>query len=232
MTLRGPVLTLLAVAVLSAALYLVNVRTTAQTETASQASAPAVALEQSATPLAPPSQSAPPPPSDAPSDEQEITAYAGRTSGNEATIAITVEDGQVAAYVCDGKQLESWLQGSIADGRLNLQGGDRAEVTGAVQGDAVFGTVWVQGKQWAYSAQRAEPPAGLYEGRGTVDGEPARVGWIVLPDGRQVGVADIGGVRRPAPPLNPSRLDPVQVDGGQLIPRPVDGTHPVLQSPS
>ncbi|MFN2496697.1 MAG: hypothetical protein ABR608_12435 [Pseudonocardiaceae bacterium] len=231
MTLRGPVLTLLAVAALSAVLYLVNVRTAAQTETATQAGASLAPTQESAVPLAPPSGPAPPPPGPPPV-RQQVAAYAGRTSGNEVTIAITVENGQAAAYVCDGKQIESWLEGSIADGQLTLWGSDGAKVTGAVQGDAVFGTVWVQGKQWAYSAQRAESPAGLYEGRGTVDGEPARVGWIVLPDGSQVGVVAIGEVRQPAPPLNPSRLGPVLLDGSQLVPRPVEGADPVLEPPS
>ena len=39
--------------------------------------------------------------------------------------------------------------------------------------------VTVDGKEWPFSAKGVASPAGLYEGRGNVDGVAARVGWIV-----------------------------------------------------
>lgn len=233
---RGPVITLLAVAALAAVLFVVNMRTVA--ETAARASAPParaapaaqvpVVTEPPDGPPAPPAgQPAPPPPA-APSQAN----YAGRTSGNEATIAIAVEGDAASAYVCDGKQIESWLDGTIENGQLTLQGGDGDKVTGSVQDGAVFGTMQVQGKQWPYSAQPAEAPAGLYDGQGTVDGAPARVGWIVLQDGSQVGVADIGGVRQPAPAIDPQQLSSVELGGSVIVPQPVGGNDDVVRPPS
>src|SRR5262249_6242521 len=107
----------------------------------------------------------------------EQATYAGRTSGNEATIAISVRAGPAAAYVCDGHRVEAWLQGAITGGRLSVQGARGNSATGTLEGDAMFGTVSVNGKQWPYSARLASPPAGLYQGRGTVNGTPTRIGW-------------------------------------------------------
>jgi hypothetical protein len=49
------------------------------------------------------------------------TFVSGLETVHEATIAIAVRDGQAAAYayayVCDGRRVEAWLQGTIADGR-------------------------------------------------------------------------------------------------------------------
>lgn len=240
MNLRGPVLTLLAVVGLAAVLLLVNMRTA--TETATQITIPPVTTPVPAATQVPivtqPPDLIPPPdvtqvpaeaPGSAPVVAPDQTAYAGRTSGNEATIAITVQGDQVAAYLCDGDQVEAWLEGTITGGELNLQGSGDAGATGSLAGDAVFGTVQVQGTQWPYAAQRAESPAGLYEGRGTVDGAPARIGWVVLPDGSQTGVAKIGDTTRPAPALDPGRLTGVEVDGSTIVPRPVAGADPVVQ---
>ncbi|MGQ0776406.1 MAG: hypothetical protein ACT4NY_18600 [Pseudonocardiales bacterium] len=234
---RGPIITLFAVAALAAVLLAVNVRTTAQTQTAGQATSPTatgqapapVRAPASAQPTADPQSADPQPP---PPVEAEESAYAGRTSGDEATIALAVRGGEVYGYICDGKQVESWLEGTITDGKLTLQGRDDARADGSIQGDAVFGTLWVQGKKWPYAAQRAERPAGLYEGNGTVDGAAARVGWIVLQDGSQVGIANIRGVPRPAPAIDPYQLSGVEVDGSTIVPRPVDGADDVANPPS
>ncbi|MGH3915860.1 MAG: hypothetical protein ACRDTC_20995 [Pseudonocardiaceae bacterium] len=248
---RGPIITLLAVATLAAVLLVVNLRTAAQTQNAGRITgsvatgqAPVVALPPggkqpaagTAADTTPPTADTTPPSDELsappPATEDDQPAYAGRTSGNEATIAIVVRGDEASAYICDGEQVESWLEGTITDGALTLQGGDDARADGSVQGDAVFGTLWVQGKQWPYAAQRAERPAGLYQGEGTVDGAPARIGWIVLQDGSQVGIADIGGVARPAPALDPYQLSSVEVGGSTIVPRPVNGADNVANPPS
>ncbi|MGH3794648.1 MAG: hypothetical protein ACRDSP_07135 [Pseudonocardiaceae bacterium] len=156
---RGPVITLLAVAALAAALLVVNMRTAAQTQTA----AVVVASPANAQPPAA-AQSAPAPrqpagaPASPPADVRPGT-YAGRTSGNEATIAIKVRDDKASAYLCAGKRTEAWLKGTVSGGRVTLQGTDGAMATGLVQGDAVFGTVQLQGTQRPYAAQLATSPS-------------------------------------------------------------------------
>lgn len=236
MKFRGPVITLLTVAALAAVLLVVNMRTAAQTQTAAGVrsvspgqSAPAQALGTPPPPPATPPGGAPAPP--LPVTYQQV-AYAGRTSGNEATVAIKVSNDTATAYLCDGKRMEAWLKGTVSGGQLTLRGANGATATGVVQGDAIFGTVRVQGAEHPYAAQVATAPAGLYQGKGTVNGAPGRIGWIVRQDGSQVGIADIGGIRQPAPAFDPIRLGGVPINGAMIVPRPVSALDDVLAPPS
>ncbi|MGH3776804.1 MAG: hypothetical protein ACRDRR_13945 [Pseudonocardiaceae bacterium] len=225
---RSPVITLLAVAALAVVLVGLNVTTTSQSATSPPAA------ETAAEPATEPATTQAPtgaPASPAPAAPQQAT-YAGRTSGNEATIAIAVRDGQAAAYVCDGRRVEAWLQGRIVDGRLTVQGANGDRATGAVEGNAIFGTVWVNDEQWPYSAQLASPPAGLYQGSATVNGVPNRIGWIVLQDGSQTGIrSSRNGVREPAPRIDPQEGRGVIVEGIRIDPHRVDGITRVVGGP-
>jgi hypothetical protein len=241
---RGPIITLFAVVAMAIVLLAMNM--TAINQTANQATGttpppgtpPITDPPQDDSPLAdPPSDDSPladsppddPPPTTPPSiAAPEEATYAGRTSGNEATIAIAVRDDEAAAYLCDGRRVEAWLQGTNTDGELTLENADGARATGAVDGNAVFGTVSVNGKQLPYSAQLASPPAGLYQGSGTVNGTRNRIGWIVLPDGSQVGVRNNNGSREPAPALDPTALGSVTVDGTRIQPQRVVGDTQVV----
>lgn len=203
---RGPLLTLLAVAGLAAVLLSVNLaRETAPA--AAPVAAPASAVE----PVPAPAEAQPP----APALPAEA-AYAGRTAGNEATIAIAVKDGKAVAYLCDGKKIEAWLEGTVDGSTLSLSGADGATISGELGDGAVFGQAVAKGKQWPYSAALATPPAGTYRGRVAVEGVQKRIGWNVLPDGSVTGLtSDANGVA-PAPPLDPAArtasLDGVPVD--------------------
>ena len=200
---RGPLLTLLAVAALAAALVGVNMagRTAPAAQPAAAPTAPAPAPT-----AAPPTT--PPPPAEA--------AYAGRTAGNEATIAIALKDGRAVAYLCDGKKVEAWLEGTVEGSTLSLTGPDGATVTGELTDGAVFGQAAAKGKEWPYSAALATPPAGTYRGRVSVAGVQKRIGWNVLPDGSVTGIVSDPNGAAPAPPLDPAArtasLDGVPVD--------------------
>lgn len=242
MKFRGPVITLLAVAALAAVLLVVNTRTATQTQPAAEVggvgsvnpgrSAPARVPQAPGTPPPLPAT----PPGGAPAGPPPVTyqqvAYAGRTSGNEATVAIKVSNDTATAYLCDGKRTEAWLKGTVSGGQLTLQGANGATATGVVQGDAIFGTVRVLGIERPYAAQVATAPAGLYQGKGTVNGAPSRIGWIVRQDGSQVGIADIGGIRQPAPAFDPIQLRGVPINGSTIVPGPVSALDDVLASPS
>jgi anti-sigma factor RsiW len=202
---RGPLLTLLAVVSLAIILLSINV-----------AREPAPVAEPVAAPAAAVPAPAPaevPPPTPAPAAD---AAYAGRTAGNEATIAIAVKDGRAVAYLCDGKKVEAWLEGTVEGSVVSMRGPDGATATGELQVGAVFGEAAAKGKKWPYSAALATPPAGTYRGSVSVDGVLKRIGWNVLPDGTVTGiVSDANGVG-PAPPLDPdartATLDGVPVD--------------------
>ncbi|WP_345377639.1 serine/threonine-protein kinase [Pseudonocardia yuanmonensis] len=142
--------------------------------------------------------------------------YTGRTSGNELTLAVGIKDGRAAGYLCDGKQVEAWLEGTVTGDKLVLRGKTEANaVTATLDQRSALGTVTAGGVQRPFSAQLALGEAGLFESRRSVAGLATRIGWIVLPDGSQVGIAKRGDVREPAPALDPRTLQ--AVDGGETV---------------
>jgi hypothetical protein len=82
----------------------------------------------------------------------------------------------------------------------------------------VTGIVTVRGRPLRFAAAKADPPAGLYRARSNSAGV---IGWIVLPDGSQVGIQN-DGTPRPAPRLDPRRLF-VTVGGAAVVAHAVTG---------
>src|SRR5215207_6561885 len=129
---------------------------------------------QQVTPTASPSETA----TAEPEGDQfpEKVVYAGRTDDDSTAIAVAVLGDRAAAYVCDGRNVESWMRGSARDGELNLRAKN------------------------GYT-----------------------IGWIVLPDGSQVGIeARDDGTSTPAPKLDPDQPD-VEVNGESVTAKPVEG---------
>ena len=222
----APLLTLLAVAVLGGALLTLNVvnspANSTGTPSAAAASQPAVAAAPP--PAAPPATSAPPA---APAVAEK--AYAGRSAGNEVTVAIAVKDGRAVGYVCDGKKIEAWLEGTLSGSDLALKSKDGKSTIAATADDKQsFGTVAVSGKEWPFAAKAASSPAGLYEGRAQVRGVLNRIGWIQLQDGSQTGVWNRGSDKVAAPVLDPARPDAVVVDGVPVTVRTIGGADAVI----
>ena len=222
----APLLTLLAVAVLGGALFTLNVvnspANSTGTPSAAAASQPAVAAAPP--PAAPPATSAPPA---APAVAEK--AYAGRSAGNEVTVAIAVKDGRAVGYVCDGKKIEAWLEGTLSGSDLALKSKDGKSTIAATADDKQsFGTVAVSGKEWPFAAKAASSPAGLYEGRAQVRGVLNRIGWIRLQDGSQTGVWNRGADKVAAPVLDPARPGAVVVDGVPVTVRTIGGADVVI----
>lgn len=218
----APLLTLAVVALLAGTLLAVNVATTPTSGEAAVAAttAPAAAAAPAAAPAAKPAPT--PAPAAAPPAVAE-KVYAGRSSGNEVTVAVAVKGGKAVAYICDGKKVEAWLQGALAGANLTLTSANGAKITGTVDGKGSFGTVAVGGKEWPYSAKAVQAPQGLYQGRSDVKGVAAKIGWIVLPDG-QVGIETSAGVSEPAPPLDPANLGGVVIGGAPVTVTALTGT--------
>jgi hypothetical protein len=225
----GPLLTLLAVAVLGGALLTLNVlgdpaNRTAQ-PTAAAGSEPTAAVAPTPAPAPPPSSAPPAAPAPAVAEK----AYAGRSAGNEVTVAIAVKDGRAVGYVCDGKKIEAWLEGTVSGSDLTLKSKDgTSTIEGTVDDKQAFGTVAVNGKQWPFAAKAASSPAGLYEGRAQVRGVLNRIGWIILPDGSQTGVRESGRDTLAAPVLDPTRPDAVVIEGVRVTVRTIVGSDAVI----
>lgn len=201
---KPPIVTVLVVAVFAVGLLLVN-----------QARTPAVE-PAAAPPAAPPPSGAPAAaaPTTTAADPTDKAVYTGHTNAPRIAVAVAVEGDKAAGYLCDGK-IEAWLEGSRSGDTVTLRSKNGAyRLTGTVAGGRVEGTVSLPGgRSTEFDAAVAGPPAGLYERRaGTAD----RAGWIVLPDGSQVGARTVDGVTTGAPPLDTSSQT-ATVDG-QSVP--------------
>jgi hypothetical protein len=221
----GPLLTLLAVALLGGGLFAAAAVKNPSAQPTAAAAPPAAAPAEAAPPAAPAEPAAAPP-------VVAEKAYTGRSSGDEVTVAIAVKDGRAVGYVCDGKKIEAWLEGTLAGDRLDLESADgKITVTGVVDEEKSVGDVTVNGKKWAYATDAVEVPAGLYEGRGNVDGVVTRIGWVVEKDGRVTGLRVNQGSDEPleAPRLDPSAPDQVQIDGTPITVTVISGGDQVIQ---
>lgn len=152
---------------------------------------------------------APTAPAAQPADTPSATAPAKQTANwtgrldNGATIAITAQDGKAVAYVCDGRKLEIWLRGTAADGKLNLTGPDDATLTGTFGSGKAAGELVVGDRTWTFTAKAVAKPAPvLYRASAQVRNAGVDGGWIVLPDGTQIGIVTWNGTPVPAPPLD------------------------------
>ncbi|MCL8012229.1 hypothetical protein [Streptomyces sp. AS02] len=221
----GPLLTLLAG--LLAGVFLLSLNVTAGTRNASSSASPksspssADTTKESpgATPSPAPTQTTPSP---SPSKPPVPNAgYTGRTDDDSSAVAVTLRDGRAIAYFCDGRAKESWLKGDVNDdGTMRLTGKDGSALNGTLkEGKRIRGTVDIDGGHYAFTADRTKKPSGLYRATGTVRGAEVDGGWIVLPDGRQVGVLTRDGRPSPAPRINPE-TGAVTVDGQRLTAHP------------
>ena len=213
---RGPLITMAAVGVLAAIVLVVSmVRTPSAVVGAAVPVPPPVAIANTPAPTT----------SAAPTRE---AVFVGHSSGNEVTVAVAVAGEEASAYICDGKRIESWLEGTVSGEQVNLQGRNGAQLTSTLTDNAALGTVTVAEQQLPFSAAVAGPPAGIYEGKATVDGKPNRIGWIVLPSGRQVGINNAAGNRGPAPALDPNDIGGLELGGVQVEVQRIDGGDQVV----
>ncbi|HEY2094817.1 MAG TPA: hypothetical protein VGH72_00055, partial [Pseudonocardia sp.] len=137
--------------------------------------------------------------------------YTGYTDGNHAALAVTVRDNKVSAYLCDGKSIEAWYQGSGAGGKLDAKGRGANALTGSLSGGTLSGTVSAGGKSWTYTAAPAAAPAGLYRSKTPA----ATTGWVKDSNGQVTGLVNAGGALRPAPALDPATAQ--SVEGGDTV---------------
>jgi hypothetical protein len=216
MKIRGPIVTLGAVAVLGVGILLVNI-------SKEESSPPANPYSQStttaaaATPVAPPPAPSTPPPPAFPAKAD----YVGKipTANGTITLEITVDGDKAIAYACDGNTIESWLRGSAVNGAVSLANKDKSSrLDGRLEGNAVVGTLWIGEKKWDFNAPAAQPPAGLY----VYDNAGVRNSWIVDQSGGVTGVQRRqDGSTAPAPKLTTDGI--ASIDGIEVKPIRVEG---------
>jgi serine/threonine-protein kinase len=226
MRIKGPFLTLTAGVVLAGGVF--GLSTAAARVTTTPAGArPYVSAGTSQTATATPEPTATPAASGTsapPSAAAPNVNYAG-SAGGGSSLAIATKNGSAIAYLCDGKRLEAWLHGTAAGGKLALTG-NQASLTGtydtATKTATAAGSVTAGGKTWKFTIRAVTAPSGLYRATATVRNAKLVGGWIVLPDGRQVGIVSIDGVPAGAPALDITART-ATVEGTPVSAEPVTG---------
>lgn len=215
---RSPLVTLAAVVLAFIIMFTVNMLSgppgSSSTGSAGPTAAPTTAAGPQQTASATPSASETPEDSEFP----EQVVYAGRTDDGPAAIAVAVLGNQAAAYVCDGRNVESWFRGTVEGGRLSLKSKSGEALQAELDGDHLKGTVQIKSGTQKFEINEASKPAGLYRARGS----KTTIGWIVLEDGSQVGVQTTGADSSAAPQLDPDNPQ-VMVDGESLDAAAVKG---------
>ncbi|GAA5118030.1 hypothetical protein [Haloechinothrix salitolerans] len=231
MKLQGPLVTLFAVAVIAVTLFAVN-ESQAPNRAAEQG-APLTEAGATTTATAPPTTASAAPSTttarQADSAFPDEAVYVGRSQTGGIAVAVAVSGTKAAGYLCDGENVEWWLEGTVSGDTVTLRGPDGTRLTGQLADYAVSGEITAPGKRWQYSTQLANEPAGLYQGTATVNGKQNDIGWIVLPDGSQVGVRTVSGQSSPAPALSVAQGG-ARVDGAFVGAERIDGDSDVLAS--
>jgi hypothetical protein len=184
MKIKTPYLTLLVGAALGAVLLVASMLATPQAP-ASPIAAATPAPASSAT--AQPSPASPTPTATAVANVPARANYAGEVNGGGASVAISIHHGQAIAYVCNGSVIEAWLKGTAANGHLTMTGRGHARLSATYRTKRAVGHVIAHGVRYTFSAPAVHKPSGLYRAIAIVRGAKIKAGWIVLPDGSQVG---------------------------------------------
>src|SRR5688572_8195200 len=221
---RSPLVTLAAVALAFATMFTVNIVSGPPGSGTSGAASPSAAAPTTAgSPSLQPTETAAETPTASASETAEDTfpeqvVYAGRAEDSQGAIAVAVLGSQAAAYFCDGRNVEAWFRGTAEGGNITLKSKSGATLNAELDGTEIKGTVQVENDTVEFEIGEAKQPAGLYRARGS----KTTIGWIVLPDGSQVGIRTTGPDSSAAPQLDPE--DPqVTVDGESLDAAPVNG---------
>ncbi len=210
MKVRGPLITLAAAAALGVGILIVNISQEPEPAppgkpgAASTTTAPVTAAPQPPAPTTPPAPAFP-----AKAD------YVGKipiANGGVITLEITVEGDKAVAYACDGNTVESWMRGPAVNGTVSLANKDKtSRLEGRLDGTAVVGTLWIGEKKWDFTAEQAQPPAGLY----VYEQGGIRSSWIIDSTGKATGVLRLDdGSTVPAPGL---ATDGSAVIGGRTV---------------
>jgi hypothetical protein len=224
----GPVYTLAAGAILTVALGAATLKaspvvqqvgvqgdiTAAPTETA-----PPVEATASASPEPVPADKAEPAPSEQADPTPKKADYAGVVQGNGGLIAISIRNGKVIAYFCDGR-IESWLKGTAENNTITAEGKNSLLTASIAKGKAQ-GRIQFGKQSWRFVASVVKKPSGLYRATANVRGAKVVGGWIILPNGQEVGRLSIGaGNGEPAPRFVPG--SDVEFYGIKLTPKATD----------
>ena len=182
MKIKTPYITLLTGAALGAVLLVASMLATPKAP-----ASPVAAATPAPAPATAQSSPASPTPTATVANVPVRANYAGEVNGGGASVAISIHHGQAIAYVCNGSVIEAWLKGTAANGHLTMTGKGHARLSATYRTKRAVGHVTAHGIRYTFSAPAVHKPSGLYRAIAIVRGAKIKAGWIVLPDGTQVG---------------------------------------------
>jgi hypothetical protein len=191
-----PLITLLTGAVLGVVLLISSMLANPSSAPLNYSAAAASSAAPSSAPPAAESSPAVSAPAAAPSPEPTRTTptradFAGRVGGGGGSVAVAIHGNKAVAYVCNGSTVEGWMRGKVENGKLTLTGKNKAHLTASIHTGTVTGDVEAHGTDYSFSvstvSKSSGKSSGLYQATAVVDGKTIKVGWIVLPDGTQIG---------------------------------------------
>lgn len=159
--------------------------------------------------------------------------YVAQVNGGGAAVAISVDAGRAVAYICNGHGVAAWYRGTAAAGGLHLTGKNGARLNVEYRTRRATGSIMADGTKYTFSAPvvgnvrpgRRRP--GLYEATGVVDGVSVKAGWVVLPDGGQLGSVEYDPSSAVPPTAQAPALDlttgTAQYDGITLVASLISG---------
>jgi hypothetical protein len=153
-----------------------------------------------------------------------VSTFVGYVENSDAFIALTHLNGEVMAYVCNGRDLAMWLRGDARDRVVELTSSE-GHLRAVLDKRGVTGTFTsAQGGVHAFRAQPAAGSSGFYRAAQTVAGLGYVGGWILLSDGQQRGAVKADGVviEGAVEPLDPARPVVSVPGGGTLTAQPVE----------
>jgi hypothetical protein len=150
-----------------------------------------------------------------------------------AAVAVSVHGDKATAYICNGHAVAAWLKGTAKDGKLNLTGSNGARLQVSYRKSKATGYIMADGTKYMFSAPLVHKlssdrrPPGLYRATAMVQGVPIKAGWIVLPNGSQVGSVEYDPDSAVPPTAQAPVLDlttgTAQYDGITLVATLVSG---------
>jgi hypothetical protein len=150
--------------------------------------------------------------------------YAGSVTGGAASLAIVVKNDRAVAYLCDGKKIEAWLQGTALAGKLSLSGKGGQTLTGTYDAATTAGSVNAVGRVFQFKLKQVKPPSGLYRSSASLRTQ-IDAAWIVDEKGIQTGLyTAAGGQPTGAPELNTTTLT-AQINGMTVPVASIDGSN-------
>jgi hypothetical protein len=150
------------------------------------------------------------------------TFVATAGADRELFVALIVQRGRLAVYLCDGNRVSEWFGGRLSEGRFDLRTKKRTRIVGQIGEGAITGSVTLAGKEaLPYAARRAQAEEGLFLGRDTRFRGAYKYRWIRIGDSvRGSSAEDAGGIKgsvavtQPALPPTTTPTGPGSGGGG------------------